>query len=405
VTYIDASYEAAPRRSSRRPGGQLAQSSRVSDAPQESSKSGNEEEERGVTELEQTRDAFVERLFRSSVEAMDVLAIYIGDRLNLYRTLAAGPLSPPALASAAGIDPRYAREWLEQQAATGVLSVDDASAPEDERRFSLPAAHADALIDPDSPFAMAPLCRSIAAAAHAAPAVVEAFRTGEGVAWDAYGADMIEAQGDFNRPWLLGSFATEHLASIPDVHARLRAGGRVADVACGVGWAGIAIALAYPSAVIDGFDSDDESISLARRNAARAGVADRALFHVRDASEPASRGRYDLAVVVEAVHDLSRPVEVLAAIRSMLKTDGSLIVADERTEDAFVAPAAETERLFYGYSILTCLPSAMHEKPSAATGTVMRRGTLERYASQAGFTDFTVLPVEHEFLRFYRLEP
>jgi 2-polyprenyl-3-methyl-5-hydroxy-6-metoxy-1,4-benzoquinol methylase len=358
-----------------------------------------------TTELEQSRDAFVERLFRSSVEAMDVLAVYIGDRLGLYRTLAdRGPETASGLASAAGIDRRYAREWLEQQAATGVLIVDDASASQEERRFTLPAPHAEALVDPNSPYSMAPLCRSIAAAAAAAPQVVEAFRSGDGVSWDAYGQDMIEAQGDFNRPWLLGSLATEYLPSIPDVDARLRAGGRVADIACGVGWASIAIALAYPSAVVDGFDLDEESISLARRNAADAGVADRASFEARDAADPAEAERYDLAVVVEAIHDLSRPVEVLGSIRSMLKPDGTLIVADERTSDAFVAPADEAERLFYGYSVLTCLPSGMVDKPSAATGTVMRRSTFERYAYDAGFGEVSVLPIEHDFLRFYRLD-
>jgi 2-polyprenyl-3-methyl-5-hydroxy-6-metoxy-1,4-benzoquinol methylase len=156
---------------------------------------------------------------------------------------------------------------------------------------------------------------------------------------------------------------------------------------------------------VDGFDVDEASISLARRNATDAGVADRVSFEVRDASDPAASGRYDLAVVVEAIHDLSRPVEVLDAIRAMLKEDGSLVVADERTSDAFVAPADETERLFYGYSVLTCLPSGMYEQPSAATGTVMRRSTLEGYAKRAGFGAVTVLPIEHDFLRFYRLDP
>ena len=116
-------------------------------------------------------------------------------------------------------------------------------------------------------------------------------------------------------------------------------------------------------------------------------------------------GRYDLAVVIEAIHDLSRPVEVLSSIRSMLTPDGTLIVADERVAEGFHAPADEVERLFYAFSILTCLPAGMTEKPSAATGTVMRQATFERYASQAGFGTCTVLPIEHDLLRFYRLDP
>ena len=359
-----------------------------------------------MADFEQTRDGFVARLFQANLGAMDVLAVYLGDRLGLYRTLAErGPLTPSGLATAAGIDARYAREWLEQQAATAMLDVQDVSAAEDERVFSLPPAHADVLIDPESPYSMAPLCRSVAALAKGAPEVVAAFRTGEGVGWEAFGQDTIEAQGDFNRPWLVGSFATEYLPSIPDVDAALRAGARVADVACGVGWAGIAIARRYPNAIVDGFDLDETSIALARDNAEGAGVADRVTFEARDGADPTRAGRYDLAVVIEAIHDLSRPIEVLAAIRSMLTPNGTLIVADENVSDTFVAPADQAERMFYGFSILSCLPSGMYEQPSAATGTVMRRATFERYGREAGFTAVSVLPIDHDFLRFYRLDP
>ncbi|HYF10965.1 MAG TPA: class I SAM-dependent methyltransferase [Actinomycetota bacterium] len=357
--------------------------------------------------FEDRRDAFVERLFTSSVAAMDVLCVYVGDRLGLYRALAeTGPCTPARLADVAGVHERYAREWLEQQAASGILEVGDAGADPDARTFSLPPAHADALVDPESPYAMAAVCRSIVALGGGAPHVVDAFRTGGGVGWEAFGLDMIEAQGDFNRPWLLSSFGTEHLPSIPDVHERLTTGARVADVACGVGWAAIAIAEAYPNVEVHGFDLDETSIALAKANAEARGVAERVRFEARDgAADDLARGTYDLAVVVESIHDMSDPVGVLAAIRSMLKGDGTLIVADERTEDAFVAPASWNERFFYGYSVLTCLPSAMADQPSAATGTVMRRDTFERYAREAGFGSVEVLPIEHDFLRFYRVDP
>ena len=250
---------------------------------------------------------------------------------------------------------------------------------------------------------MAATCRSLAAIGETLPMLLECFRSGEGLAF--VGQDTIEAQGDFNRPWLVGSFATEYLPSIQDVHERLTNGARVADVACGVGWAAIAIARRYPETRVDGFDLDEASILLARANAEEVGVADRVTFQTRDAAHPAPSGRYDLAVIVEAVHDMSRPVEVLSTVHGMLAPGGTLIVADERVADAFHAPADDRERLFYGYSVLACLPAGMLEKPSAETGTVMRRSTLERYASEAGFSQVSVLPIEHDFLRFYRLDP
>jgi 2-polyprenyl-3-methyl-5-hydroxy-6-metoxy-1,4-benzoquinol methylase len=219
---------------------------------------------------------------------------------------------------------------------------------------------------------------------------------------------MIEAQGDFNRPWLRGSFGSEILPAIPSIHALLTADppARVADVACGVGWASIAIATAYPGVHVDGFDLDPSSIELARANAERAGVADRVTFAVRDAAHPAAAGRYDLVVVIEAIHDLSRPVEVLAAIRGMLRPGGSALIADERTEDAFAAPGSETERIYYGFSLFTCLPAAMTARPTAATGTVMRADTFRDYAAAAGFGGYERFDEPAlDMLRFYRLTP
>ena len=135
-----------------------------------------------MTSTDQARDAFVERLFDAAVGTMDVFTVYLGDRLGLYRALAeAGPLTAGDLAAHAGMNSRYAREWLEQQAATGILEVEDPSVGEEERRFALPAAHAETLIDPESPFAMAALCRSLAAVGGTLPLLVEAYRTGEGL--------------------------------------------------------------------------------------------------------------------------------------------------------------------------------------------------------------------------------
>ena len=262
--------------------------------------------------------------------------------------------------------------------------------------------------EPDSPYSIAPMARGIAACARVLPQLLDAYRSGGGVEWSDYGRDMMEAQGDANRPWLLNSFGSEYLPAVPDVHERLIADppARVADVACGVGWAAIAIARAYPNTHVDGFDLDPLSIDLARGNAEAAGVADRVTFKTRDAGHPTDAGRYDLAVMIEALHDVSRPVDVLEAVRGMLAPGGSAIIADEKTADAFTAPADQNERLFYGYSITCCLPAAMTDGPSAETGTVMRADTLRKYAEAAGFRKAEVLEdLEHDAFRFYRLTP
>jgi SAM-dependent methyltransferase len=362
-----------------------------------------------VSGPERTTEALVERLFGAGLEMFDVMSVYVGDRLGLYRALRdGGAATSTELATRAGVAERYAREWLEQQATTGILDVDDPAADAGTRRYSLPDAYAAPLLDPNSPWSIAPLGRSIVACAKALPAVLDAFRSGAGVDWTAYGADMIEAQGDFNRPWLRGMLGSEILPALPDVHARLTADppARVADVACGVGWAAIALAAAYPNVRVDGFDLDPSSIELATANAKEAGVTDRVRFAVRDAADPAAAGQYDVAIVVEAIHDLSHPVEVLGAIRSMLRPDGVALIFDERTADAFTAPGDDLERLFYGYSIFTCLPAAMTEPDSAGTGTAIRPDTLRGYAESAGFRGFERLDEPAlDTLRLYRVTP
>jgi 2-polyprenyl-3-methyl-5-hydroxy-6-metoxy-1,4-benzoquinol methylase len=353
-----------------------------------------------------TTEALAERLVGAGLGAYELLTIYLGDRLGLYRALAElGQATPGEVAEATGTHERYAREWLEQQAVAGILAVEDAGAAAEERRYRVPAGHHEVLLDPDSLSYLMPMARYAMSFASVLPAVEKAFRTGGGVEWTAYGKEGLEAQEGANRPVFLHLLGSEWLPSVADVHARLQAEppAAVADVACGAGWSSIAIARAYPRVRVDGFDVDEASIELARSNVAEAGLDDRVRFHQRDAGDPELSGRYDLVTVFEALHDMSRPVDVLRALRSLAGEDGTVLVMDERVADEFTTPGDEVERLMYTYSVLCCLPVGMAEQPSAATGTVMRTDTLRRYAAEAGFSGVDVLPIEHEVFRFYRL--
>ena len=360
-----------------------------------------------ATQVEEAqRDALAERLFGAALGAYELMTVHLGDRLGYYRALAeAGEVTSAELAAATGTDERYAREWLEQQAVAAILEVDDVEAAAGERRYRLPAAHAEVLVDRDSLAHLTPMARYSVSFAQALPAVEEAFRSGGGVSWEDFGSLGRDAQADANRPVFANLLGLEWLPAIPDIHQRLLADppARVADVACGGGWSSIAIARAYPKVTVDGLDLDEESVALARRNVAETEVADRVSFQARDAGDPELAGSYQLVTVFEALHDMSRPVEVLRALRGLVAAGGAVVVMDERVSDTFTAPGDAVERLVYTYSILCCLSVGLGDTPSAGTGAVMRADTLRRYATEAGFAEVEVLPIEHELFRFYRL--
>jgi 2-polyprenyl-3-methyl-5-hydroxy-6-metoxy-1,4-benzoquinol methylase len=355
--------------------------------------------------MDDPTEALADRLFRDALGALELYTVYLGERLGLYQALHAdGPATSTQLAARTGTTERYVREWLEHHAASGLLDVDDVDAGPLERRYRLPAAHVPVLADHDDVLFAAYRAIDVVRAARQLPDLVDAFRTGTAppsLPWEP------EGRAADNRTIYLTHLGTEWLPAIPDVDRRLRARppARVADLACGMGWSSIAIARAYPLVTVDGFDLDAEAIADAQRNATAEGLADRVSFAAADAAAAGLAGRYDLVTILEGFHDMARPVDVLRAVRAMLADGGSVVMIDENVADHFTAPAPDLERYHYGWSVVSCLPGAMGDPQTAATGAVMRTATLRRYAEQAGFHSVDVLPIQTPTWRFYRLRP
>jgi SAM-dependent methyltransferase len=352
-------------------------------------------------------EALVERIFEAALSTLEIAAVHIGDRLGFYRSLdAQGPATSRELASATGTVERYVREWLEQQAVAGFLTVADPDAEPADRRYGLPAAHRQIFVEANDLSYLAPLTRLAIGVLAPLDDLLAAYRGGAAVPYEAYGVDVREGVAELNRPQFLNLLAG-WLGSIPDVDARLRSqpAAHVADVACGSAWSSIAIARAYPGVTVDAIDVDPGSIEDARANLAAAGLADRVRAIVHDASDPQLPGRYDLITIFEALHDMNHPVQALRTARESLASGGSVVIADERVADHFTAPGDELERFNYGWSVLHCLTVGLLDEDSAGTGTAIRADTVRQYAAAAGFTSVDELPIEHDFWRFYRLLP
>jgi SAM-dependent methyltransferase len=346
------------------------------------------------------------RLWLGCLATQEMLCNYLGVRLGLYDALAAGtPLNASQLATRAGVAPRYAREWLEQQAVSGIVKV-VASGDADARLYLLPEEHREVLTESDSPLSRVAGMLPLGAVAHALPGLLEAYRSGAGLPDRAYGPDWRYGHGASNRALYTHGLAAWVRDALPDVHTRLgQPGARAADVACGAGWAALALARAYPTLRVDGFEIDPDFASDARANVAEAGLGERVSIHVRDACQPGLAAEHALVCLFDTLHEVPRPVELLQGCRTLAGASGTVLVMDALVGETFAAPANEVERFQYTTSVLHCLPVGLAEPGSVATGTALRPTELRRLASAAGFSGVELLRVDDRFHRFYRLRP
>lgn len=351
-------------------------------------------------------EALAERLLGDTVVFAEYLSVSLGLELGLYAALTgAGPTTPRQLAQRADIAPRYAREWLEQQTVAGYLSCDNPAAPADDRAFSLPDATAAVLLEPASGVYIGPLADMARGIVAVLPQLRDAYRSGGGVPYHAYGEGIRHGIGALNGATFDAAMAT-WIAGLPDVHARLSGPepSRILDIGCGIGRSSIALARAYPSAEVHGIDLDEASVTEATAAATAAGLGHRVRFAVGDAADTTQAGPYDLITIFEALHDMGDPVGALAAARVALAPGGTLYLVDEKVAPAFTPDADLIERLQYGFSVLHCLPATLAEDPVVAHGTVLREPTVRQWAASAGFRAVTDLDVDDLFWRHYRLD-
>jgi len=353
-------------------------------------------------------EALAGRIFSTGVGAAELCTAYLGIHLGLYRSLAASPATSAVLAERTGCDERYVREWLTAQAVAGLLTAagpDPASA-----EFELAEGTYEVLVDETSPAYLGGLADVVAAAGRVLPLLADAYRTGAGVPYAAYGPDGVSAQSALNRPAFVNSLVADWLPQLPDVLARLRdeaRPARVADLGCGTGWAAIELAKAFPHVRVDGLDSDEASIAIGRQHAAGHGVAGRVNLEVADLADESAdwSPRYDLVLFVECVHDFPRPVEALRHARAALRPGGTVLVVDERAAETFTAPGDEIERFFAAASTIWCLPQGRVGQDPEPVGTLIRPAAMRDLACRAGYADAVILPIEHPAWRFYRLVP
>jgi SAM-dependent methyltransferase len=338
----------------------------------------------------QAARAFVERTFDDFVAAMSLPMVVIGDRLGLYKAMAgAGPQAPVELAARTGTAERYVREWLAQQAAGGYVTYDAATG-----RFTLPDEHAAVLADEMSPLFLAGAFQLAFGYAHTARHVMQAFRTGEGVAYDHQDHDVFGGVERFYLPAYTASLTTTWIPALADIPAKLQAGARIADVGCGHGVSTLLLAQAYPACEVVGFDFHSASIKRAQERARAASLADRVRFEVATAAD--FPGRYDLILLLDCLHDMGDPEAACRHIRAALGRDGTLLIVDPLAGDRLEDNFTPLGRAYYAASTLNCVPTSLSQPGGLALGAQAGEARLREIVMRAGFSRFR-RPVDAPF--------
>ena len=309
--------------------------------------------------------------------------IAIGDKLGLYKGLAAGGGQTPAeLAKRTGTTERYVREWLCSQAAGGYVTYDPASG-----KFSLSEEQAFALADDNSPAFLPGAFQVALGAIQAKEQLEERFKTGKGMGWHEHNHNVFVGTERFFRPGYAANLISSWIPALGGVEAKLKAGARVADVGCGLGASTILMAKNYPKSEFVGFDYHDKSIETAKQRAKDAGVDDRIIFEVAMAKTYSGQD-YDFVTFFDCLHDMGDPAGAASHVFSSLNKDGTWMIVEPFAGDKIEENLNPIGRAFYGASTLLCTPASLSQEVGLALGAQAGEKRLREVVTSGGFTRF-----------------
>jgi SAM-dependent methyltransferase len=345
-------------------------------------------------------EAFLGQVATDAAAAFHAATVVLGDKLGLYRALAdGGPATAAELAERTGCDARYVQEWLNAQVASGYCGHDPATG-----RCSLSPAQATVLTDESSPaFATGLLQLAAVCIKDEERLARDAVRTGAGVAWSDHHHDLFSATERLFKPGYVANLVESWIPALDGVEAKLQAGATVADIGCGHGASTIVLAQAYPNSTFVGSDYHAESIEVANKRAAEAGVADRVRFEVASAADFSGTG-YDLVCVFDSLHDMGDPVAAAAHVRSALAPDGTFLVVEPMAGEALEDNVNPIGRLFYSAGLFICLAHAKSEGGVQQLGNQVPEATWKALLGDAGFTRFR-RAAETPFNRVFEARP
>lgn len=308
--------------------------------------------------------------------------VVIGERLGLYKALAASPLTAEELAAITRTDRRYISEWLASQAAGGYLTYN----PE-THKFGMTEEQVLTLAREDGPAYMPGAFELALGSLAAVPRIAESFRSGAGMGWYEHEDGVFHGCEKFFRPGYAANLVSSWIPALDGVREKLLKGAKVADVGCGKGASSILMAKAFPNSQIFGFDYHDKSIAAARESAKREGVGDRVTFEVAPAKEFPGKG-YDFVAVFDCLHDMGDPVGAAAHVRAALADDGSWMIVEPFAHDDLKDNLNPVGRIYYSFSTLLCTPCSRSQEVGMCLGAQAGEKRMKDVVRSAGFSRF-----------------
>jgi SAM-dependent methyltransferase len=312
--------------------------------------------------------------------AISATLILVGDRLGLYRALAASPATPADLAQRTHTHERYIREWLANQAAGGYVTYDA-----DSGRYSLDDAQALCLASPDSPVDLAGAYYIVEAAFHALERTTENFRTGQGMEWGEHHACLFHGTERFFRAGYHAHLLTEWLPALDGAVEKLGHGAHVADVGCGHGASTLLMARAFPHSQFVGYDYHADSVRTANERASAAGIRN-ARFEVADAVGYDEED-LDLVTFFDCLHDMGDPIGAARHAYQALKPDGHCLLVEPFAGDHVQDNLNPVGRVYYGASSQICVPVSL-ARHGPALGAQAGQARLQQVMAEGGFRRF-----------------
>jgi SAM-dependent methyltransferase len=313
--------------------------------------------------------------------AMSASLILLGDRLGLYKALAAEPMTSAQLAEKTGTVERYVREWLANQAAGGYVQFDADSAC-----WSLSPEQAACLADPNGPVDIPGAYNIIEAVFHVLDRTTDNFRTGNGLEWGEHHPCLFTGTERFFRAGYNQNLVSSWLPALDGAVERLQTGAKVADVGCGHGVSTILMAQTYPNSRFIGYDYHAESIRVATERAAEAGASN-ANFEVADATSYADK-EFDLIAFFDCLHDMGDPVGVMKHTRAALKEDGVAMIVEPFANDRLQDNLNPVGRMMYGASSQICVPVSLARSGPALGAQAGEARLRDVVVDGGGFSEF-----------------